>query len=402
MKALKIILITFTLWLVFVVTVASIYLAFIFHTPRPHINYSDPPSLSGCDPVEHKPYFKDIRCPEFHRDKCGDLLERGLYLADSLERIHNFSDPINHTDVPLVGSVLNYMKSRHVPYQSLWQCTCQDFILRLTDDDRQLNVFITVGGHASRYSNLNYTLEYLIQNRVTVFGSVTKIIIIEMAQKPTEYLLNKTEIDYIYVPMVMANYSGSPQEQFPKALLYNFAYFLSKLATWNLFFDTDIIIPPSYFGKIAEFSKYYNWFVTYMQIDYLSEEESTLYKAEFARKFLPFFRRIRMGGSLRLNAKGGAVVVSSNLFNAIGGFDPEINYGYSPEDWWLDAKLEVFQKLIRPYGMIVKHLYHHKEENRGKLSLLANQLLTFYESSSRETKLEYCNWKKQVFTLSSD
>jgi hypothetical protein len=120
-------------------------------------------------------------------------------------------------------------------------------------------------------------------------------------------------------------------------------YLLCPETKWNIFHDLDILVEEEYFAKLeAYLINYPKWVQPYTnrRVIRLSEritkdicsgklwDLTSIPKEEITEA--------------AVGSPGGSIVVRSDVFEAVGGYDPELFFGYAPEDSFFWTKLEVF------------------------------------------------------------
>ena len=221
-------------------------------------------------------------------------------------------------------------------------------------------------------------------------------------------LVNDRDVEYLYIPSSLSKTEG----QFAKALCYNTAFILNQKTPYHIFHDLDILIDEDYF-KFIEF--YIKRGITWLQ-PYSSKRVMRV-GAGATGIIVKDPNYIEMLGSIKdmrpanPGSPGGSILVKREDFINVGGYDPELFFGYSPEDSFFWAKLEVlygasgspFNSHFQGKGvyaddpkMDVYHLDHPVAENTnpyysGMLEVLGSFFL--YQDAER---LKFLEIKKQL------
>lgn len=151
------------------------------------------------------------------------------------------------------------------------------------------------------------------------------------------------DTNYIYVP--------SKNALINKCLAHNCAFKYSNKAKYYLFHDIDILVQSDFFEKtvsnvkqsqarvlqtfskrrVLNMNKYLTEAVLSNQIDVNDLNEN--------------YEHIEIPQE---GAPGGSILVERELFIEIGGYDPELFYGYAPEDRFFWDKIETISKVNFP------------------------------------------------------
>lgn len=236
-----------------------------------------------------------------------------------------------------------------------------------------------------------------------------KIVVIENSDKPDFY--SKAEdlgVDYIFIPLMMSQSEG----MFAKSLAYNLGYLLSKPAKWNIFHDLDILVQPDYFSKLKVYlDDNPKWVQPYTKRRVLRiSEEHTNKICSGSYIDLDKIPEDHVVAS-KPGSPGGSIVIRNDIFENVGGYDPELFYGYAPEDDFLWTKLEVSVAEINEINTCfasggvfadnpsieVYHMYHIPAESnnlryKGMLDIRAS-----YYSYLYQDKIKIINRKRDIF-----
>ena len=97
-------------------------------------------------------------------------------------------------------------------------------------------------------------------------------------------------------------------------------------------------------------------------------------------------------------APGGSILIKNSLFFEVGGYDPELFYGWSPEDLFFWDKIESMESIgitDNPKNEIY-HMYH-KPQNLNKEQMVnSEEKLNLYESIKKEYLTEIIKIKKEI------
>jgi len=191
----------------------------------------------------------------------------------------------------------------------------------------------------------------------------TKLDIAFVLYEPSEIPVNykkmrNKELNYIHFPV-------SDDEQFNRALSFNLStrIFPSK---YYIFHDVDLIFDKDFFSKIETYIKENKTpLQTYCKrrVCSLSEETTKkIYnKTMQVGELIPNFNGTTENP---IGSTGGSLLISHDLFQKVGGFDPEFFTGYGPEDLFFWEKMKLFSDAIyfadEP-KIELFHLHHEKQ-----------------------------------------
>lgn len=213
-------------------------------------------------------------------------------------------------------------------------------------------------------------------------------------------IITSTDVNYIFL-------KKETKEEFNKCLSMNVGAFLVK-GKYFLFHDVDILVKKDFFKNIfLNIEKHNNVNVLHpfsgRRVVYLNKE-----KSEMVRKNLLDINDINTINPYeshntdviygKSGAPGGSILVKSELFFNIGGYDDSFFKGYSPEDHFFWSKLETIEKINscdNPKNEVF-HLEHdvlHRPPNQF-YKLLCDK----FDNSDYNERMEYIKIKSKNFT----
>lgn len=347
---------------------------------------------------------------------CGNVSASFLnkmYLNDSIIALKPFVGLKNmaaHQEVDIAftksiqytsDELLNLIGNNRIDYKKVLS-SC-NFVQRTEQAD--INVYIPIKG---RMSFIEPCISYLKKAAEQSSYSV-KIVIIENNYTPDSF--SKVEslgLDYIFIPLEICQ----SENMFAKSLAYNIGYMLSKSAKWNVFHDLDILVGPDFFKKLKVYlDKNPRWLQPYTmrRVLRLSSE---------------YTDRICSGDYIDLDkipgdhvvasnpgSPGGSIVIRSDVFEEIGGYDPELFFGYAPEDDFLWTKLEASTNKLdivcscfatggtfaNDPAIEVCHMFHMSVENENtKYRDMLGYKLSYYRYQYQD-KIAIIDKKREIF-----
>ena len=155
---------------------------------------------------------------------------------------------------------------------------------------------------------------------------------VEHSENPDSKNLIEPNNNYIWTP-------GNVTSAYSRSFAYNFGVKYSNKAKYYLLHDLDILVKTNFFEELYQNLKDSRCMQTYgkRRVLYLSETltpkviakeiDFNLFEEGSVDVSLPMY-----AGKPVLGSKGGSIFVERNLFYEIGGFDPEVFWGYAAED----------------------------------------------------------------------
>ena len=227
--------------------------------------------------------------------------------------------------------------------------------------------------------------------------------VVEHSVNPTHsHFCKKNKINYMWI-------KAEQNDIFNKCLSYNMGVIFGPKSDLILFHDLDIVIQSDFFLKLEKNIKANNATAiqcfTKRRVLYCDEEITNRLKKEEINVDnlsldMPGISLPKMGGKVMLGAPGGSILTERNLFFEVGGYDPELWLGYSPEDqfFWDKLSLKTVVYSCDNPDIEIFHMYHPP-------SYLINPELTRYQEIlqsrwkhhlKKEEKLEIVELKKTL------
>jgi hypothetical protein len=218
------------------------------------------------------------------------------------------------------------------------------------------------------------------------------------------------EVDYLFIPSSETNSNGL----FAKSLAYNIGFIDTPKTKWNIFHDLDILVDKDYFLSINSYlEKGVNWLQPY------SDKRVVLLGTNITKDIVESsdnsavieLQSVSDKKYSSIGCPGGSIVVKLEDFLNVGGYDPELFFGYGPEDSFFWSKLEVihgatacpFSTHFQGKGSYasdprieVYHLNHTATSNTNPLyGKMLDVLESFYRYSTQD-KRKIVDFKKQL------
>lgn len=243
-----------------------------------------------------------------------------------------------------------------------------------------------------------------------------RIVIVEQDETPINwYYCSKYDIDYIFIPQEL----GKSEHYHSTSLMYNVGYLFTNEAKYNMFHCADTLISHDFFNILSEnyLNKPFNWIQPYCEkrvITFNKHATNIILDLNLSSRFtnpVEFPDTCFNTEKEQQGAPGGSILIPTELFDNIGGYEPELFYGYTIEDSFLWGKLEVITnkgfKVDRihfgnaTYAEDPKlFLYHLNHPSEYIHNTKFNEMFVYHTdffNFSAEEQLDYVNFRGNFF-----
>jgi hypothetical protein len=270
--------------------------------------------------------------------------------------------------------------------------------------DSQISVIIPVH---KRKDYLNTTIRFLeraIQHWDPGMNRV-RIHVIEMDMEPECNFVADLGIDYTFIP---TNFYR--RNTFCKSLCFNVGYLSGPKTEWYLLHDGDIIMNLNFFTILERYFDKGQLIQPYndLRVRRLCSGITNNIISDPIDRDLYLEYEYELSGQ---GATGGSVLMTGELFQRIGGFDPELIWGWGPEDvmLWTKAETLIGDKWSNdPYPhkgnatyideQTVWHLEHPRLwSSNPRLDHMTNLYETFVRLT-REERINFIERKQKCLT----
>lgn len=294
-------------------------------------------------------------------------------------------------------SLQELIKSREINYNKIKENS--QVILCGSDVEYDYNVIIGCRGRTEFMPILHKSFEEAMLN------SDKKICftVVEHSTNPEhrKYCI-ENNISYLFT-------TGNITEQYSRSFAYNFGFLYSNKAKYYIMHDLDILVKSNFFNEIeanlshtpSECMQTYGG----RRVLYMNQEVS--HQVIFNKRDYNTFTQNTPGISLpmyngqpALGSKGGSILISRELFAKIGGFDPELFWGYAAEDQFFWHKAEIVSKVTYADNPLIDmfHMWHPPSHiTNPHLYEMENQWCNFRDMKKKD-KLEIIELKKSLLT----
>lgn len=277
----------------------------------------------------------------------------------------------------------------------------ESIIKLLNENEYDINVIIGFKGRKEFFNPLiesfNASFEYYKKIDPSKNFCFT---FVEHSEFPEGKPLLEDRVNYLWTP-------GNLTNEYSRSFAYNFGVKYSNKSKYYLLHDLDILVKENFFEELYLNLKDYRCMQTYgkRRVLYLSPEltpkvinrdvdVNTL--SEYSNDVnLPMYN-----GQPALGSKGGSIVIERELYYAIGGFDPEIFWGYAAEDqmFWDKAMTIVGEVEYADNPPIdIFHMWHPPTSMTNPLVYeMENYMLQFRNMKKKDRNM-FIDIKKELF-----
>lgn len=197
-------------------------------------------------------------------------------------------------------------------------------------------------------------------------------------------------VNYIWTP-------GNIVSQYSRSFAYNFGVKYSNNAKYYLLHDVDILVKKNFFIELEKNLSNFKCLQPYgnRHILYMSKELTNNIISEKQNIDDESIKPSASPPDLK-GSKGGSILVSKDLFFEVGGFDPEIFWGYAAEDQLFWDKVSTITNIgyADNPSIDMYHMWHEP-------MVFTNPLLAFMDKYMYEFRLMDYNQKISFLNLKS-
>jgi hypothetical protein len=194
-----------------------------------------------------------------------------------------------------------------------------------------------------------------------------------------------------------------PLGQFNKALCYDKAFLYGTPAEWYLFHDNDILVPKSFWNLLdANVERAKTQFIqpyTHRCLLNLKKVVADMFRENLSLCDEPLDDSMYLPLKEAAGAPGGSLYLTRQRYLEAGGHDPQLCWGYGPEDALFYQKLELLETIAfadePPIEMI--HLWHPSAQIlnpfRTEMDVLVKGI---FREKSVDEKRGYMKYKEEL------
>lgn len=235
----------------------------------------------------------------------------------------------------------------------------EQVILQPFELDKPYDILIVIPCKGRR--SLLETTVKVLKTEIAKTTLEIAIIIVEHSEAPEFKEYSKTEdLGWIYIPMLGG--LGSPLGQFNRSLCFDIGFLYGPPRTYYMMHDNDLLVPDHFFDKVKTYldhgsvalQPYSDHFVWQT-----SKEFSEKLQADLSLFYAGLDETVVCTPN-GFGGKGSSILVKSDLYVKVGGYDPHIFWGYAPEDQLFWTKLEYFTSIKTAENPRIPfiHLWH--------------------------------------------
>jgi len=207
-------------------------------------------------------------------------------------------------------------------------------------------------------------------------------------------------LGWIHIPLTGG--VGSPLGQFNRGLCFDIGHLYGPPCKYYMMHDSDLLVPDIFFNKVQF---YFNRGAVALQP--YSDRFVWQTNQEFSEKLQAdlsiFYKGIDEHDVCTQNspgAKGGSFILKSDLFANVGGYDPQIFWGYSPEDqlFWLKVESIVSVEYADNPRMPLIHLWHPNAATKNPLLAEMDMLILYIKQQNTSDIKPYIQSKSMQYT----
>jgi hypothetical protein len=245
----------------------------------------------------------------------------------------------------------------------------------------------------------------LLETTLKVFKHESKNCSITLVEHDTdqnykEFALEQG-IGWIYLPLL-----DSPQHplgQFNRGYCFDIGFIYGPKAKFYLCHDNDLLVPKNFWSLLQQNIERENFQALQTYSDRFVWQTTKEVSERIQGDLSWYYNSFSVREHCKENppgAKGGSIVVSHDLYLKAGGHDPQLFWGYSPEDRMFWMKLELLTKI--GYGdspsIPLTHLWHLPAGSQNPLLSMMNSVFYSLNSQDDTVKREYTEKKSSHFT----
>jgi len=266
----------------------------------------------------------------------------------------------------------------------------------LDDSEYDVNVIIGCRGRKSFVLPLIESFEAAIKNMPSKKITIT---IVDHNIFPEHMKLVRGKSNYIWT-------EGNVSDQYSRSFAYNFGVKYANKSKYYLLHDLDILVKENFFIELFEnlgnqkcIQPYGGRRVLYMSENLTKkviqkEVDFNTFNQDSEEVNLPMFN-----GQPALGSKGGSIFIERELFEEVGGFDPELFWGYAAEDQFFWEKVNTISEIGFADNPLIDmlHMWHPPSHSTNPfLYEMENSWITF-KNLSKEDKIKIIKLKKELY-----
>ena len=269
------------------------------------------------------------------------------------------------------------------------------------ENEYDINIIVGFQGRQDFFNPLIESFRKAFEYYKGINGSKTFCLtFVEHDHFPNSAHLLKNKVNYIWTP-------GNVSEKYSRSFSYNFGVKYSNKAKYYLLHDIDILVKENFFEELYKNLKDSRCMQTYgkRRVLYLSqnltpkiiakEVDFNTFNEGTADVNLPMF-----AGKPALGSKGGSIIVERDLYYEIGGFDPELFWGYAAEDQMFWNKAATIIGLVSHADsppIDIFHMWHPPTSNTNPLVHEMENYMHQFKGMTKKERFKYLEIQRENF-----
>lgn len=272
----------------------------------------------------------------------------------------------------------------------------KSIVSNLDTEEAWINIIVPFRNRSNFINPLIESFESAIKYYNEVSDKTKKIIITfvehDYTPKNQELLINK--VNYIWTP-------GNISDQFSRSFCFNFGVKYSPKANYYLLHDLDLLVKQDFFVRLFKNIKNYKCIQPYCNRHVLYMSESLTKKIiskEISVNSL-FNGYPEVTPPEHKGSKGGSTLIEREMFFRVGGFDPDLFWGYAPEDQLFWEKVSAITEIGYADDPPVEifHMWHELMLRHNPLHGKMEWYMQEYRNLDNISKLNYIDLKRKFF-----
>lgn len=294
--------------------------------------------------------------------------------------------------------LIDKINSRKIDYEKINK---DSIISLLNDNEYDINVIIGCRGRKEFVLPVIESFERAIKYYPQFKIAIT---LVEHNKYPEHAKACKKRVNYIWT-------EGNVVDQYSRSFAYNFGVKYGNKSTYYLLHDLDILVKENFFEELFHnlgprpcIQPYGGRRVLYMSQELTGkflrkETDYNNFNERTPGVSLPMF-----AGKPALGSKGGSLFIKKDLFDFVGGFDPELFWGYAAEDQFFWEKVNiVLSKTSQEIGYAdsplidMFHMWHPPSFTTNPLLYDMENDWLMFKNMSTEEKFKIIELKKEMY-----
>jgi hypothetical protein len=303
--------------------------------------------------------------------------------------------------------IIDIAKKNNYDYKELFDNDRIIKLIKTTECD--INVIVGVKGRKDYLINtINYIKYSILKTKLSIAITVVEI---DDEYKNYNIYLNNENVNYIFIPIDLIHTDGL----YSRALGFNIGYFFTPNSKYYLFHDCDILVDENFFYNLEQYyiNNNFKWLQTFTgkRLKMIQPSLSSYLLSNYQIIDLNKITDFKYAG---VGAAGGSTLVKKEIFEEVGGFDPEIFYGYAPEDSMFLTKMCCLENTINAINSChqcepihyadnppieLYHIYHPLTINDNIYFNEMTYIHNHFWSLNYEDKLKYIEYKRNILNI---